>query len=106
MDLVGRSAVVGGQCLLGVGMVKLEYLLLLSVIPAMPVCSVMSSSYASPWTVAHQAPLSVEFSQQEYWSGLPFPISGDLPNPGINPLSLASPAGSFFTTCAIWEVLC
>ena len=37
----------------------------------------------TPWTVAHQAPLSIEFSRQEYWSGLPFPPSGDLPYPGI-----------------------
>ena len=72
----------------------------------MPVCSVMSGSYATPWTVAHQAPLSIDFSQQEYWSGLPFPSPGDLPDPGINPSSLASPAGRFSTTCAIWEVLC
>ena len=39
--------------------------------------------FATPWTVAHQAPLSVGFSRQEYWSGLPFPSPGDLPNPGI-----------------------
>ena len=39
------------------------------------------------WTVAHQAPLSIGFSRQEYWSGLPFPSPGDLPNPGINPAS-------------------
>ena len=39
----------------------------------------------TPWTVAHQAPLSVGFSRQEYWSGLPFPSPGDLPNPGIEP---------------------
>ena len=39
--------------------------------------------FATPWTVAHQAPPSVEFSRQEYWSGLPFPSPGDLPNPGI-----------------------
>ena len=38
-----------------------------------------------PWTVACQAPLSMEFSRQEYWSGLPFPSPGDLPNPGIEP---------------------
>ena len=38
-----------------------------------------------PWTVAHQAPLSMGFSWQEYWSGLPFPSPGDLPNPGIKP---------------------
>ena len=40
---------------------------------------------ATPWTVAHQAPLSVEFSRQEYWSGLPFPSPGDLPDLGIEP---------------------
>ena len=45
--------------------------------------------FAVPWTVAHQVPLSLEFSHQEYWSGLPFPSPGDLPNPGIEP---ASPA--------------
>ena len=39
--------------------------------------------FAIPWTVAHQALLSMEFSRQEYWSGLPFPSPGDLPNPGI-----------------------
>ena len=42
--------------------------------------------------VAHQAPLSVGFFRQEHWSGLPFPTPGDLPNPGIEPLSLESPA--------------
>ena len=47
-------------------------------------CTVTSDSVI-PWTVAHQAPLSVEFSRQEYWSGLPFPSPGDLPNPGIKP---------------------
>ena len=41
--------------------------------------------FVSPWTVARQAPLSMEFSRQEYWSGLPFPTSEDLPNPGIAP---------------------
>jgi len=45
-----------------------------------------------PQTVAHQAPLSVGFSRQEYWNRLPFPPPGDLPNPGIKPTSLASPA--------------
>ena len=38
--------------------------------------------FVTPWTVAHQAPLSTEFSRQEYWSGLPFPTPGDLPKPG------------------------
>ena len=43
--------------------------------------------FATPWTVAHQAPLSMGFSRQEYWSGLPFPSPGDLPNPEIKPRS-------------------
>ena len=43
----------------------------------------MWCSYVTPWTVAHQAPLSMDFSRQEYWSGLPFPSPGDLPDPGI-----------------------
>ena len=52
------------------------------------------------WAVGHQAPLSMEFSRQEYWTGLPFPPSGDLPNPEIVLVSPASPelAGGFFTT--------
>ena len=41
--------------------------------------------FATPWTVAYQAPPSMEFSRQEYWSGLPFSSPGDLPNPGIKP---------------------
>ena len=57
--------------------------------PLLLSCLVVSSSSATPWTVAHQAPLSVEFSRQEYWSGLPFSSSGDLPNPGIEPRSPA-----------------
>ena len=47
---------------------------------------------ATSWTVAHQAPLSMGFSRQEYWSGLPLPSPRDLPNPGIEPGSLTSPA--------------
>ena len=56
------------------------------------------------WTVACQAPLSMGFSRQEYWSGLPFPPPGDFPNPGIESVSLMSPAlaGRFFTTGATW----
>ena len=55
----------------------------------------------SPVTVAHQAPLPMEFSRQEYWSGLPFPPPGDLPNPGTEPMSPASPAlaGGFLPLC-------
>ena len=56
--------------------------------------------FAIPWIVAHQAPLYMEFSKQEYWSGLPFPTPGDIPDPRIEPVYLASPAlaGRFFTT--------
>ena len=56
--------------------------------------------WAIPWTVAHQAPLSTGFFSQDYWSGLPFPPPGDLPNPGIKPACPASPAlaGGFLTT--------
>ena len=50
--------------------------------------------FVTPWTVAHQAPLSMGFSRQEYWSGLPCPPPGDLPNPGIKPRSLAVRADS------------
>ena len=59
----------------------------------------------TPWTIARQAPLSMRLSWQEYWSGLPFPLPGALPNPGIEPTSLAAPvmAGGFFTTSAIYE---
>ena len=52
--------------------------------------------FATPGTVAHQAPMSMGFSRQEYWSGLPFPSPGDLPDPGIKPGSSAL-AGGFFT---------
>ena len=52
---------------------------------------------ATPWTIACQAPLSMKLSRQGYWGSLPFPSPGDLPNPGIEPASLAS-AGEFFTT--------
>ena len=60
---------------------------------------------AAPWTVACQVPLSMEFSRQEYWNGLPFPSPGDLPDPGIEPVSLAL-AGGFFTTAppVAWTV--
>ena len=56
--------------------------------------------FATPWTGARQAPLSMGFSRQEYWSGLPFPPLGDLPDSGVEPMSLAYPAvvGRFFTT--------
>ena len=57
----------------------------------------MSDSFETPWTVAHKDPLSMGFSRQESWSGLPFLTPVDLPNPGIEPMSPAL-AGGFFTT--------
>ena len=67
------------------------------------------SDSAIPWTVARQAPLSMVFSRQEYWSGLPFPSPGDLPNPGIEPGSpvlqadalSSEPPGKPYTTYAL-----
>ena len=63
--------------------------------------------FAILWTAAHQAPLSVEFSWQEHWSGLPCLPPGDLPNPGIKFLSLMCPelAGGFFNTSVTLEAL-
>ena len=55
----------------------------------------LCSTPTIPWTVALQAPLSMRYPRQEYWSGLPFPFSGDLPDSGIELLSPASQAGSF-----------
>ena len=56
--------------------------------------------FVTPWTAASQTPQPMKFSRQEYWSGLPFPSLGDLPNPGIKPVSLPSPTltGGLFTT--------
>ena len=61
--------------------------------------------FGTLWTIAHQALLSMRFSRQEDWSGLPCPPAGDLPNPGIEPTSLMTPAlaGGFFTTSTTWE---
>ena len=61
----------------------------------------------TPWTVAHQAPLSKGFSGQEYWSGLPSPLQGIFPAQGSNLHHFTSPAlaGGFFTTSATWEAL-
>ena len=64
--------------------------------------------FATPWTVARRAPLSMEFSRQEYWSGLPSQSAGVLPDAGIELVSPLSPAsaGGFFTTSATWEAPC
>ena len=66
--------------------------------------------FATPWTVAHQAPLCMGLSQQEHWNGLPFPIPGDLPDSGIDPMSPESRespalAGGFLYHCNNWEAL-
>ena len=74
-----------------------------------PVCCVLNhfthiQLFVTLWTIACQTLLSMGFSRQEYWSGLSFLSPGDLPDPGIEPLSLMSPAlaGRFFTTSATW----
>ena len=63
--------------------------------------------FATLWTVARQAPLSMVFSRQEYWNGLPFPPPGDLLNPGIKPMSTSYPAlaGGFFTFSDLFLIL-
>ena len=63
--------------------------------------SVVSNSLATPWTIACQPLLLMEFFRQGYWSRLPFLIPGDLPDPGIEPMSPASPAGGFFITAPL-----
>ena len=62
--------------------------------------------FVTPWNVAHQAPLSTGFSRQEYWSGLPSPPPGNLPDPATEVVSLMSPAlsGRFLTTGTTWKV--
>ena len=69
-----------------------------------PSCFAHVWLFTTPWTAAHQVPLSMGFFRQEYWSGLPCPPL-DHSNPGIKPISLTSPylAGGFFTTCTTWE---
>ena len=68
-------------------------------------CPLVMPDSAALWTEALQAPLSTGFSRQYYWSGLPGLPPGNLPDPGIKPASLLSPAlgGRFFTTSATWE---
>ena len=78
-----------------------------------PVCACMLSRFSlvrlfvTLWTLTRQTPLSMGFSKQEYWSGLPCLPPGDLPSPGIEPTSITSPAlaGKSFTTSATWEAL-
>ena len=60
--------------------------------------------FSTPWTVAHQSPLPMEFCRQEYWSGLPLLTPGDRPDPGME-FTWPALAGRFFTTGATWEAL-
>ena len=91
---------------------KISKLFCLGVLVEVSLCVLSHFSHVrffmTLWTVASQVPLSMEFSGQEYWSGLPFPPPGNLPNPGIEPTSLMSPAltGRFFTTCSTWGIPC
>ena len=75
----------------------------MTTIPPSSCSAAVFSDSVTPWTVAPQAPLSVEFSRQEYWSGLSFPPARHLPDPGTEPLSPASAAlvGGFLTTLLI-----
>ena len=72
-------------------------------------CAVLSHfsrvQFCGPTDCTHQAPLSLRFSRQDYWSGLPCPLPWNLPHPGIEPTSLGVPslAGEFFTTSTTWE---
>ena len=71
----------------------------------MPSCFSHVQLFGTLWTVIHQAPLSMRFSRQEYWSGLPCPPPRDLPDPGIKLAPLTSPAlaSEFFITSTTWE---
>ena len=82
--------------------------LILITFPSLTICVQWFSPvwlFAATWTIAWQAPLPMEFSRQEYWSGVPFPTPGDRPDPGIEPVSLVFPAlaDGFFSAIATWE---
>ena len=101
------NTIFGGEGELGV--VITTVLLTGKQVPNLPVSILCVLSpvqlFVAPWTVAHQAPLLMEFSRQEYWGVVPFSSPGDLPNPGIEPASLmpAAFAGRFFTISTTWE---
>ena len=90
--LLGRNAMTNLGSIL-----KSRYITLLTKVKVKMKSLSRVQLFATPWTVAYQAPPSMRFSRQEHWSGLPFPSPGDLPYPGIEPVSLAL-AGGFFTT--------
>ena len=87
---------------LPVGIIKLWSLSRFDIYDTVCACCVLSRVrlFTTLWTVAHQTPLSMGLPRQEYWNGLPFPSPGHLPDPGIEPVSPASPAlaGQSFTT--------
>ena len=72
----------------------MEYVVIHCSIVCVLSCLSRVQLFLTPWTVAHQAPLSMGFSRQEYWKGLPFPSPGDLPDPGIEPAALMPPASA------------
>ena len=80
--------------------------------PIFPACAVLClvaqciRLFATPWILAHKAPLSMKFSRQEYWSGFPCPPLADLPNPEIKVSYISELAGRFLTIIATWEALC
>ena len=99
MVFASRGETISGGNFHGEYPAKVSFLELLLTLKAYPNMSESISHslshvqlFAAPWTVPCQAPLSMEFSSQEYWSGLPFPSSGDLPDREIKPASLTSPA--------------
>ena len=98
MEATGRGGAHAAGSGEGTEVVNCSYVCMLSLFSRVQLC-------ATPWTIGPQAPLSMEFSRQEYRSGLPCPPPGHLPNPGIKPASLMSPAlaGGFFTISATWE---
>ena len=98
-DLLSHSVLGSGATLVNGTVPELRYFAHNS--GCVRVCSVLSRVrlFVTPWTIACQAPLSMRFPRQEHWSGLPFPPPGDLPDPGIEPKSVAPAlAGRFFTT--------
>ena len=82
------SSIIIDQKILGCYLILVET----SIIDIVLSCFSHAQLCATLWTVGHQASLSMGFSRQENWSGLPFPSPGDLPDPGIEPKSLVSPA--------------
>ena len=94
-----------------VSIVASDKSVIIQILVLLYMCACVLSSFSpvllfvTPWTIARQAPLSMGFSRREYWSRLPCPPLGDLPNPGIEPRSLIPPvlAAGFFITSTTWK---